>query len=229
MNVLILGGTGWIGHNLLNLLIVDKRFEKIELLSRRELDIRDMKVINHHVDFAKLKEIPIYNPIEVLFIAFGTSFKKAGSQHKRKNVIVEIPTNVMKLAKKIGVEKCVLITSTGTSKISPIFYSRMHAQLEKNARDIGFKQLVIIKPSLIEGPSMDKSAGEKLSIFVGNAIGKTGLIDKFKPVEPIEIAKCMIQSIFDLPNGVHEITSEEIFTYAKKYTDYEFKDEKNPD
>ena len=56
MNALILGATGLVGHELLELLVMDKRFEKIDLLSRRELDMREITVTNHVVDFSNLTE-----------------------------------------------------------------------------------------------------------------------------------------------------------------------------
>lgn len=222
MNALILGGTGLVGHDLLELLISDKRFEKIELLSRRELDIREIKVTNHLVDFSNLRELPIYDKMDVLFITFGTTIKKAGSQTKQFEIDVDIPTLVMKLAKKKGVERCVLISALGVSLKSPFFYSRMKAQLDENAKKIGFKQLILIKPSILEGPRVEERTTEKWSILLGNAIGKTGLINKYKPVESINVAKCMVQSLLDLPDGTHEISSSKIMEYAKIYTEDEF-------
>ena len=65
MNALILGSTGLVGHELLELLVVDRRFEKIDLLSRRELDIREISVTNHMVDFASLSELPVHHPIDI--------------------------------------------------------------------------------------------------------------------------------------------------------------------
>lgn len=222
MNALILGASGLVGHDLLELLIMDKRFEKIELLSRRELDIREITVTNHVVDFSNLTSLPVHDPIDILFIAFGTTFKKVGSQAKQIAVDVDIPTLVMKLAKEYGIKRCVLISALGASKNSPFFYSRMKAQLDENAKNIGFDQLILLKPSMINGPRPEKRNSEKISVALGNFLGKSGLIDKYKPVESIEIAKCMIQAAIELSNGVHQISSDEISVYAQKYTKDEF-------
>lgn len=221
MNALILGATGLVGHELLELLIMDNRFEKIDLLSRRELDIREISVTNHVVDFSHLTELPLHQPVDVLFIAFGTTIKKAGSQEKQFEIDVTIPTNVMKLAKEKGIHRCVLISALGVSKSSPFFYSRMKAQLDENAKHIGFSQLNIIKPSVLDGPRQEKRSGEQLTISVGHLMGKTGLFDKYRPVDAIDVAKCMIQSVFEMPDGVNEINSGSIREFAKRYTDSE--------
>ncbi len=223
MNALLLGSTGLVGHELLELLVVDSRFEKIDLLSRRELDMREISVTNHMVDFTNLLELPVHHSVDILFIAFGSTIKKAGSRSAQWEIDVDIPTTVMKLAKEIGVKQCVLISALGVSLNSPFFYSRMKAQLDENAKAIGFEKLIIVKPSVLEGPRKEKRTGEKLSIQIGNAIGKTGLINKYRPVEAINVAKCMIQTSFDLPNGYHEIPSNEIVDFAKKYTKQELK------
>jgi len=221
MNALILGSTGLVGHELLELLIADKRFDKIDLLNRRELDLREITVTNHLVDFSNLSELPIHHAIDILFIAFGTTLKKAGSQAKQWEIDVDIPTQIMRYAKSFGIERCVLISALGVSLKSPFFYSRMKAQLDVNAKQIGFKQLICVNPSVLQGPRLEKRNAEKVSVLLGNAIAKTGLIDKYRPVESINVAKCMIQSAIDLPNGIFEISSKEIVNYSKKYTENE--------
>ena len=217
MTALILGGTGLVGSQLVQLLIEDKRFETVELLTRRELNERELKVLTHVVDFNNLEILPLISKVDILFIAFGSTMKKAGSKAKQIEIDVDIPTKVMQLAKKYGIEKCVLISSLGVSAKSPFFYSRMKAQLDENARKIGFDELIIIKPSMLDGNRTEKRLGEKLSISIGNFLGKTGLINKYRPVEVINVAKCMIQSIIELPNGTFEIPSNEIIDYAKRY------------
>lgn len=217
MTALILGGTGLVGSQLVQLLIEDKRFETVELLTRRELNERELKVLTHVVDFNNLEILPLISKVDILFIAFGSTMKKAGSKAEQIEIDVDIPTKVMQLAKKYGIEKCVLISSLGVSAKSPFFYSRMKAQLDENARKIGFEELIIIKPSMLDGNRTEKRLGEKLSISIGNFLGKTGLINKYRPVEVINVAKCMIQSIIELPNGTFEIPSNEIIDYAKRY------------
>ena len=225
MKALILGATGLVGNELLQLLEADNRFEQIDLLTRRELELREVKVVNHRVDYNTLKELPIHHIPDVLFVAFGTTLKKAGSKEEQLKIDVTIPTKIMKLARDLGVKNCVLISALGVSLKSPFFYSRMKAQLDENAKQLGFDKLVIIKPSVLDGLRQEKRAGEKISIQIGNVLGKSGLIDKYKPVKSLNVAKCMIQTNLELANGYHEVHSGEINTYAKKYTLEELKNE----
>jgi uncharacterized protein YbjT (DUF2867 family) len=218
MNVLILGASGLVGHELLELLLLDKRFSKIDLLSRRELDVREMKVTNHVVDFTTLYELPIHHHIDILFIAFGTTLKKAGSRKQQFQIDVNIPAKVMQMAKNSGVKCCVLVSAIGVSKHSPFFYSRMKACLDDIARQCEFEKLVILKPSVLEGTRNEKRKGEEISIMVGNLFAKTGLFTEVKPIRANDVAKAMIQCSLQLPNGTHEISSGEMHRLAKKYT-----------
>lgn len=223
MDAVILGATGLVGHELLELLIMDKRFGKIDLLSRREIDSREISVTNHVVDFNELNEWPIHHQVDVLFIAFGTTMKKAGSKKRQFEIDVDIPTLVMEMAKQNGVENCVLVSALGVSKNSPFFYSRMKAQLDENASKMKFKKLILVKPSVLEGPRVEKRTGEKVSILIGNTLAKTGMIDQFKPVESINVAKAMIHSLFAFPDGTYELPSKQIHQFAKDYTSREIR------
>jgi uncharacterized protein YbjT (DUF2867 family) len=221
MNALILGSSGLVGHELLELLIMDPRFDKIDLLSRRELDLREITVTNHVVDLDNLSDLPIHHAIDVVFIAFGTTIKKAGTKTKQWEVDVDIPTNVMRMCHARGIKKCVLISSLGVSKNSPFFYSRMKAQLDENARRMGFETLVIVKPSVLDGPRLERRPGERMAVAVGHVFGKTGLFNTYRPIDAIDVAKTMIQGIIELPSGTREILSGEIRAFAKRYTESE--------
>jgi uncharacterized protein YbjT (DUF2867 family) len=223
MNALILGASGLVGHELLELLIMDNRFSKIDLLSRRELDLRSLKVTNHVIDFEGINTLPYINHPDVLFITFGTTIKKAGSKRNQFTIDVEIPSKIMQQTHDIGLRRCVLVSALGVGKYSPFFYSRMKANLEERAKKIGFEQLIIIKPSVLEGSRMEKRKGEELSVIIGNALAKTGLIDKYKPVRAIDLAKCMVQSLFEVGEGDHVFNSDKIHLLAKKYTENEWR------
>lgn len=218
MKALILGATGLVGGELLELMEEDDRVEKIELLTRRELELKTMKVINHVVDFESIDSLPVSADLDTLFIAFGTTLKTAGSKKEQWKIDVDFPTKVMKLARKKGVKHCVLISAMGVSSYSPFFYSRMKATLDANAKQIGFEKLVIIKPSVLEGVRKEERIGEKMSVKVGNLLGKTGLIESYRPVSAIKVAKCMLQSELELTSGIHEIHSGQIRGFAKRYS-----------
>ena len=216
MKALILGSTGLVGGELLNLLINDNRFDEIHLINRRKIGLLSEKITEHIVDFELFDDFDL-PPIDVLYIAFGTTLKTAGSKQNQWKIDVDIPTKVMKFAKGKGVENCVLISSLGVSKKSMFFYSRLKAQLDENAMHCGFNKLIIIKPSVLDGNRKEERFGEKFSIQIGNLLGKTGLIDAYRPVKANNVAATMIQSSIESTEKQTEIVSKDIPSWAKRY------------
>lgn len=97
------------------------------------------------------------------------------------------------------------------------FYSRMKAQLDENAMHCGFNKLIIIKPSVLDGNRKEERFGEKFSIQIGNLLGKTGLIDAYRPVKAKNVAAAMIQSSIESTEKQTEIVSKDISSWAKIY------------
>ena len=209
MKALILGSTGLVGKEILDLLLMDPDCERIYTVGRRSPGINDPKLTSYEVDLESLSALPQMD-IDTLFVAFGTTIKTAGSQKRQEYIDVEIPTKIMDLAFKAGVDRCALVSAVGVSESSPFFYSRMKAKLDKNAQQIGFGHLVLIKPSVLDGDRKEKRFGEKLSISIGNFLGKTGLLNAYRPVHVRLVAGAMINAIKKGGKGTEEISNAEI-------------------
>jgi uncharacterized protein YbjT (DUF2867 family) len=216
MKALLLGSTGLVGTEILKLLVKDPAFQSVHLIGRRETSFDNPKIVFHQMDMENIDSIPQINA-DVLFIAFGTTLKTAGSKERQAYIDVEIPTKIMKLAFEQGTRKCALVSAVGVSEKSPFFYSRMKAKLDQNAREIGFDHLVLVKPSVLDGNRKEKRSGEKWSIILGNLIGKTGLINAYRPVKVEHVAAAMINQITLNEKGNEEISNTQIPKLANHY------------
>ena len=217
MNTLLLGSTGLVGREILRLLIEDPHCEKIYTIGRRLPEFTHPKLTSFTVDLENNGPLPEMD-VDTLFVAFGTTIKTAGSQKRQELIDVEIPTRVMQWAKKGGVKRCALVSAVGVSERSPFFYSRMKARLDRNARETGFDQLVIVKPSVLDGARKEKRTGEKLSIAIGNLLGRTGLFNAYRPVRVEKVAAAMIYSINEKGSAYTEIGNSQIPVLAEKYS-----------
>lgn len=218
MKALLLGGTGLVGGEILTLLLQDTNYESVHVIGRNHPKIEHPKLIFHQADLENLKELPEIGA-DVLFVAFGTTLKIAGSKERQELIDVEIPTKIMKLAFEQGTKKCALVSAVGVSEKSPFFYSRMKARLDRQAKEIGFNHLVIVKPSMLDGDRKEKRVGEKLSIKIGNFLGKTGLINAYRPVKARAVAASMIYRINMGLDEFEELTNKQIPIEAKKYAE----------
>lgn len=224
MNALVLGASGLVGNEVVELLVEDVRFKEVHLLSRSERIKTDPRkegvgnAKNWVINFDTIQSLPSLPKIDVLFVAFGTTIKTAGTQDAQWTIDVDYPSKIISLAKESGVSTLVLVSAMGASEQSRFFYSRMKAALEQKAEELEFSQLVIVRPSVLNGARKEKRTGERISIIVGNILGLTGLINKWRPVKVKDVAKCMIESVFVLPSGKHLIESDRIGYFAERYT-----------
>jgi hypothetical protein len=90
----------------------------------------------------------------------------------------------------------------------------MKAELDERAKKMNFEKLIILKPSMLDGDRKEKRAGEKFGISLLNLIGKTGLIENYRPIRIEKVANCMRSVVFDLPNGIHELVSKQLQAYS---------------
>lgn len=216
MKALLLGSTGLVGAEILTFLLEDPDFKSVHIIGRRNPFPEHSKLFFHQMDLEKNQSLPKIDA-DVLFIAFGTTLKSAGSKEKQEFIDVDIPTKIMQSAYEQGTRKCALVSAVGVSENSPFFYSRMKARLDRNATNIGFDHLVLVKPSVLDGERKEKRTGEKLSIVVGNILGKTGLINAYRPVKVQDVAAAMIRRIKLEKDGVEEVSNAQIPVLAKEY------------
>lgn len=209
MKALILGSTGAVGKEILKQLLMDPDCEKVYTIGRRKPTTVHDKLTSFEVDLDRLTELPDMDA-DTLFVAFGTTLKVAGSKENQKRIDVEIPSKIMDLASKRGIKKCGLVSALGVSENSPFFYSRMKAELDRNARSTNFDHLVLIKPSVLDSNRTESRFGEKISIVIGNLIAKTGLINSYKPVKVEAVANALIQGLKKEGKGVEEILNSQI-------------------
>ncbi len=87
---LVLGATGLVGHHLVNELLKDLTYQKVRLLNRRPAGFTDPRIEEHVLDLTSLPESSEWFVADDLFIAFGTTIKKAGSQENFQEIDLEI-------------------------------------------------------------------------------------------------------------------------------------------
>ncbi len=190
----VLGGTGAIGKEVIGQLLKDEDYKEIYAVSRRKIQVEDKKLTNDIVDLESDYQLESRGG-DVVFVAFGTTLKKAGSKSAQHHIDVELPYRFLVKLKEQGVKNCVLVSAMGVSEKSLFFYSRMKAELDRKVNELEFDHLVLVKPSVLDSVREEKRTGEEWSIKIGNFIGRSGVIDKYKPIKVKHVAQAMIISL----------------------------------
>lgn len=209
----VIGATGLTGKQLVQLLLENENFEKVRILVRRSTGLKHPKLEEHIVDFSNTGAWENLLTGDVLFSALGTTLKQAGSKEKQYEVDFTYNLNFAQKAKANGIENYVLVSSIGANAKSSIFYTRIKGELDDTVSRLGFKNLVILRPSSLTGERDENRWMEKLSIPIARFVTKF-VLKKYRPISGKTVAQAMINAVLN-PNPAKTIwEANEVFELA---------------
>ena len=214
MHALLVGATGATGKDLLDLLLKDEDFHLIDIFVRRDVDSNNEKLNVHVIDFDKPDQWKHLVKGDVLFSCLGTTLKAAGSKEAQWKIDYDYQYEFAKAARENGVDDYVLVSSSGASPDSFLFYPRMKGQLEDAVKSLGFAKLSIFNPPILERKNTDRS-GEVIGLKVIRFLNKIGLFGSQKPMPTEILAKALINSARANENGVHIYKADAIWKCAE--------------
>lgn len=211
MNCLIAGASGLVGGELLKLLLNDSQVTKIVSIARRSLQIENPKLVEIQTPLEKIEAF-ILPPSQVAFCCLGTTIKKAGSQENFKKVDHDYVLNFARAAKKVGVEKFVIVTAMGADANSSVFYNRVKGQVENDLKKMGFASLIILQPSLLLGDRSESRPLEKFFIQSAPVLNKIliGPLAQYQAVPAEKVAASMLQHALEKTSVIHQVSNTQI-------------------
>lgn len=218
MKALVIGATGATGKDLVNQLLNDKEFDKVDIFVRKPVDIQNDKLKVHVVNFEKPEEWKDRVKGDVAFSCLGTTLKDAGSKEAQKKVDFDYQYEFAKAAKDNEVEDYILVSAYGANPQSKIFYSKMKGELEEAVKQLHFNKITIFKPGILERKDSERT-GEVLGSRIIKFANKLGLLESQKPLPTDILAKAMINSSKIKSNGYSSIKLGNIFCFAEKTND----------
>ena len=217
IEVAVFGATGLIGRELVEYLNQLSEFKKINLVLRSPLKINDGKVKIHKIDLFEKSEI--FNSIKtskVVFITIGTTMSRVkGDKKIYKRIDFGITKDIADSCKELGIEKLILVSSSGADLKSKSFYFNLKGKIEKYVTDINLKSIYILRPSLLLGKRSEKRFGEKLAQIIMPRISFL-MPSKYKPIEAKSVARAMAQLSKTETKGVKVFHYEEIVDLSNR-------------
>ena len=211
MKALVIGATGAVGQDLVQQLLSDDAFERVDIFVRREVSIPSAKLVPHVVDFDHPENWADLLTGDVLFSCLGTTIKAAGSQDAQWKVDYTYQYNAAKAARDNGVGTLVLVSSIGASSKSKVFYTRMKGQLDEDIQKLGFPGVFILRPPSLIRKESDRF-GEKVGVMMLKALNAIALMRSWKPMPTEDVAAAMIRLGKSGKSGVHIIESQNILS-----------------
>ncbi|MEI8273002.1 MAG: NAD(P)H-binding protein [Paludibacter sp.] len=202
---IVIGGTGMVGVQLINLLIENQAFSEIVSLVRRASGIVHPKLNEHIIDFEKPEEWVNFVVGDVLFSTLGTTIAQAKTKVSQYKVDFEYQFAVAEIAASNGVSSYVLVSSAGADSKSSVFYSNMKGKLDDAVRALPFRVISILRPGQLDGNRTENRMGEKMALSVVYALNKLGILRKYHPIQAVDVAKAMIAASAKSVSGTYTL------------------------
>ncbi|TGK43681.1 oxidoreductase [Leptospira andrefontaineae] len=208
---IIAGGTGLVGGELVQELLIDPSWDKVYLLVRKPLEWTHSKLELILTDWEKLNEFP-EGVVTDAFCTLGTTIGKAGSKENFKKVDLEYPIRFAKVAKEKGVKSFFIVTALGSDPNSFVFYNQVKGEVEAEISKLGFETFGIFRPSLLEGDRKEFRLGEKIGSKLAFLINPLllGPLKKYRSIHAKTVARSMLNLAWSGKKGNHIIESDKI-------------------
>ena len=209
MKALVLGATGAIGKDLVEQLLKDSTFDRVDIFVRREVKIPSDKLVVHVVNFDHPEQWADSLTGDVLFSCLGTTMKTAGSQDAQWKVDYTYQFNAAKAARENGVPVYVLVSAIDANSKSKIFYTKMKGALDDAVQALGFESCFILQPASLIRKNADR-VEETVGIWALKAFNAIGLMRKYTPITTEAVAAAMIRLAKSGRRGTEVIVSQDI-------------------
>lgn len=202
---LVLGSSGLIGIETIDLLLNNDKYETVYAISRSILPIKHNKLIQIIADYNSIESHIKDLQIDHIYSCIGTTKAKTPDKKKYYEIDLSYPKKVASLLFANGSTTLCLVSSIGANATSNNFYLKLKGDVEDSLRQIGFSSFHIFRPSLLLGNRKEFRLMERIAQFI-YPIFNVLLIGKMKDYKSIharDIASAMINASIASNPGEH--------------------------
>jgi uncharacterized protein YbjT (DUF2867 family) len=209
---IVIGATGMVGTQLIQLLIGNEDFSEIVTLVRRKSGVSNPKLTEYIINFDEPETWKNYVTGDVLFSTMGTTMAQVKTKKAQYDVDFNYQFTVAKIAANNGVSSYVLVSSAGANPTSKNFYLKMKGELEFAVQSLPFKTVIILQPGQLTGNRIHNRRSEKIGIIIMDGLNKLGLFKRYKPIHAFTVASAMIKAVKVKVSSIYSL--DEIFKLA---------------
>lgn len=209
---IVTGGSGLVGHALLQQLCATDAYSRIKAFVRKPLSFTNPKLEQIIVDFDKIHLFEEDLTGDDFFSCLGTTKSKTPDKKQYYKIDHDYPLQMAKLAVDNGVQQFHLISSIGANAKSSVFYTRMKGETERDIAAVPFRSIHIYRPSFLSGDRQEKRKMERIGLHVFRFIKPIliGPFRKYRAIESDVIASAMLINAGNNQKGLFIYESDEI-------------------
>jgi uncharacterized protein YbjT (DUF2867 family) len=196
--VAIIGASGLVGGRVLTHLLDRDDVGQVVALGRRELPLQHERLTAKVVDLQSIPAMAAELPDDITSAVscLGTTMRKAGSKAAFRGVDRDAVVAFAQAALTRGARRFALVSSVGADASSRSFYLRTKGETEKALAALGFAELVVLRPSLIDdqGARAEHRPSERFVLPFARALfGLLGKTSRYAPVTADTIARALVR------------------------------------
>jgi len=215
----LFGASGLIGNCCLRRLLVHQAYDKVISIGRGPIKASHPKLIHYEVDMSSPDNYKHLMRGDDLFIAMGTTMKKAGSKEAFYEVDHNLIFNIAKSGSLQGFNQLIFVSALGADSRSFVFYLKVKGELEDDVRRLPFWGIHIMRPSILLGQRDENRPAERIAgqLSRGLQLFSGSILGDIAPVHADDVAKAMVLSAQSLKQGIHIHHGSEIVKLAKLF------------
>lgn len=207
---LILGATGLVGREVLQLLLAEEQTSRVVAIVRRPTGVQHPKLDERVGDLSQMERHADAFAVDDIFCTLGTTIKVAGSQEAFRVVDHDLPLQAARLGLAHGARHFLIVTALGADARSRIFYNRVKGEVEDALRGLGYPRLTIARPSLLLGERAEFRLGERIFAHLGWLMPPA-----YKPIEARDVARALVALSRDERPGTRIVESRALRHIAR--------------
>lgn len=215
---LIFGATGFIGAQLLSMLLASEDYDRVTIVVRRDPGVTHAKLVTLVGDLDSLPALADWIEADDVFIALGTTKAKVPDETAYYRVDHDYPVQAAALGQTRGATAVFLVSAVGANAGSSTFYLRTKGQTERDVIALGFSRTHIFRPSQLLGQRAEERPLERFIISVWPAIDwmLVGGARKYRGIAGADVARAMVGAATESVPGSHVHEWEDMKALASR-------------
>jgi uncharacterized protein YbjT (DUF2867 family) len=209
---IIVGASGLIGSNLLDILLAQPDYHEVLIIARKKSKNKNTKISQLIIDFEELEKYADKITGDVIFCCLGTTRSATPDLAEYRKIDHDYPVKLAEIAVRNGIEQFHYISAIGANSQSSNFYTKIKGDAENDLKNVGLKSLQIYEPSLLIGNRKKRRLIESAAAVIMKIINPllVGKLNKYRAIKAIDVAKAMYKQSLKNKVGVYTYTTDKI-------------------
>lgn len=217
----LFGASGLIGNQCLRRLLMHQAYDKVISIGRSPIKATHPKLIHYETDLSHPDHYSHLMRGDDLFIALGTTMKKAGSKEAFYAIDHDLIFSIAKTGALQNISQLVLVSSIGADSRSLLYYLKVKGELEDDVRRLPFWAVHIMRPGLLLGERDENRFAERWAGRLGKGLQRFSgsIIGDLAPIDADTVAKAMVVVAQSFREGTHIHFGSEMTGMARRFSE----------